>query len=46
MEDLKAEIKKLIQEMEKMIEKNGNKKEVEIRRKKLDKLLEQYLRNL
>ena len=26
MEDLKAEIKKLIQEMEKMIEKNGNKK--------------------
>ena len=46
MENLKEEVIKLIQEMEEMIEQNVAKEEIERKRKKLDGLLEQYLKDL
>ncbi len=44
MNDLKDNIKKEIEILEKMITLNKEKKEIEKQREKLDKLLEEYLK--
>ena len=46
MNDLKDNIKKELEVLEKMISLNQEKKEIEKQRKKLDKLLEEYLQDL
>lgn len=46
MKDLKENIKKEIEILEEMIELNIDKEKIEKQRKKLDKLLEQYLKDL
>lgn len=46
MNDLKDNIKKELEILEKMINLNKEKEQIENQRKKLDKLLEEYLKNL
>lgn len=46
MNDLKDNIKKELEVLEKRISLNQEKKEIEKQRKKLDKLLEEYLQDL
>ena len=46
MKNLKENIKKEIEILEKMIELNIDKEKIESQRKKLDKLLEEYLKDL
>lgn len=45
MNDLKDNIKKELETLEKMITLNKGKEEIENQRKKLDKLLEEYLKD-
>lgn len=46
LEDLKINIQKIIDEIEKMIKNNDTKEQIEIKRKELDALLDEYLKNL
>lgn len=46
MKELEKKISKTLQELEKMINNKNSKKEVEEKRKELDKLLETYLKNI
>ncbi len=46
MNDLKENIKKELEILENMISLNKGKKEIEKQREKLDKLLEEFLKNL
>ncbi len=46
MKELEKKISKTLQELEKMINNKNSKKEVEEKRKELDKLLEAYLKNI
>ncbi len=46
MNDLKDNIKKELEILEKMISLNKDKEKIETQRKKLDKLLEEYLKDL
>lgn len=46
MKDLKDNIKKEIEILENMINLNKEKEQIENQRKKLDKLLEEYLKDL
>ncbi len=46
MKDLKNNIKKEIEILENMINLNKEKEQIENQRKKLDKLLEEYLKDL
>ncbi len=45
MNDLKENIKKELEILEKMISLNEEKEKIEIQREKLDKLLEEYLKD-
>lgn len=44
--DIKEKIKKELQTLEKMINSNKEKKEIESQRKKLDTLLEEYVKDI
>lgn len=46
MENLKQEIAEKLNQLEKMIEKEENKNEIEKQRKELDNLLEEYLKDI
>lgn len=46
MKELEKKISKTLQELEEMINNKNSKKEVEEKRKELDKLLETYLKNI
>lgn len=46
MEEYKEKIRKLIDEIDQMIKKNMDKKEIETKRKELDKLLDLYLKDI
>lgn len=46
MNDLKKQIKKELQILEKMIEKKEERRKIEVQRKRLDELLEEYLKDM
>ena len=46
MEEMKQTIRKEIEKLEEMINSNEEKEKIEKQRKKLDKLLEEYLKDL
>lgn len=46
MSDLKEQIKKELQILEKMIEKKEERRKIEVQRKRLDELLEEYLKDM
>lgn len=46
MEDLRGKIRDEIEKLEEMIKANGDKEKIEKQRKKLDEILEKYLKDL
>ena len=46
MKNLKKEISEQLKKIEKMIKNGENKTEIDVERKKLDKMLEEYLKDI
>ena len=46
MEKLKKEISEQLKKIEKMIENGENKRKIDVERKELDKMLEEYLKDI